>query len=99
MHHFRPFHGDGRAEYYYTWNSVSDVYSLCVAYPEPLADRLYEETKSFLEGHVNKLLQQVKDGHTAGAATAGGGSNLLKAYHDAWKEFSRGITYLHMLYS
>ena len=40
-----------------TWNDrFSDVYSLCVAYPEPLADRLYIETKKFLESHVSQVL-------------------------------------------
>ena len=34
---------------------LSDVYALCVAYPEPLGDKLYHETKSFLEQHVKKL--------------------------------------------
>ena len=39
-----------------TWNDrFSDVYSLCVAYPEPLADKLYSETKKFLETHVNQV--------------------------------------------
>ena len=39
-----------------TWNDrFSDVYSLCVAYPEPLADRLYAETKKFLENHVSQV--------------------------------------------
>ena len=32
-----------------------DVYSLCVAFPEPLAQRLYLETKSLLETHVREL--------------------------------------------
>ena len=41
---------------------LPDVYSLCVAYPEPLADRLYNETKAFLEDHVSNLLKQVKSG-------------------------------------
>lgn len=28
------------------WNTrFSDVYALCVAHPEPLADRLYDETR------------------------------------------------------
>lgn len=28
------------------WNlRFSDVYALCVAHPEPLADKLYDETK------------------------------------------------------
>ena len=34
---------------------TSDVYALCVAYPEPLGDRLYYETKGFLESHVTDL--------------------------------------------
>ena len=44
-----------------TWNDrFSDVYSLCVAYPEPLADKLYAETKKFLENHVTQELAKVK---------------------------------------
>lgn len=35
----------------------TDVYALCVAYPEPLGDRLYKETKAFLECHVKTLHQ------------------------------------------
>ncbi len=43
-----------------TWNDrFSDVYSLCVAYPEPLADKLYAETKKFLENHVTQELAKV----------------------------------------
>lgn len=39
-----------------TWNDrFTDVYSLCVAYPEPLADKLYSETKKFLETHVSQV--------------------------------------------
>lgn len=33
----------------------SDIYALCVAYPEPLGERLYTETKVFLENHVRQL--------------------------------------------
>ena len=40
----------------------ADVYSLCVAYPEPLADKLYSETKKFLEEHVDSLLIKVNRG-------------------------------------
>jgi len=73
-----------------TWNDrFSDVYSLCVAYPEPLADRLYIETKKFLESHVSQELDKVKKA---------GEKNLLSSYHDSWKQFSRGIDYLHKLY-
>ena len=67
-----------------------DVYSLCVAYPEPLADRLYLETKKFLESHVNQLRKTV---------TNGGEQSLLKNYNLAWNKFSEGINYLHMLFS
>ena len=60
--------------------SFPDVYSLCVAYPEPLADKLYSETKKFLEEHVAATLVKVK---------SGGEQNLLGNYHAAWEEFSR----------
>ena len=58
----------------------TDVYSLCVAYPEPLADKLYSETRKFLEDHVAATLIKVK---------GGGEQNLLANYHGAWQEFSR----------
>lgn len=36
------------------WNTrFSDVYALCVAHPEPLADRLYDETRS--ENYVSTI--------------------------------------------
>lgn len=41
--------------------SCSDVYSLCVAHPEPMADRLYAETKQYLIDHVAKLLNKVQE--------------------------------------
>lgn len=68
----------------------SDVYSLCVAYPEPLADRLYQETKQFLDDHVKNLLDTVK---------ANGDQGLLRNYNKAWNEYSQGMDYLHRLYS
>lgn len=36
---------------------ITDVYALCVAYPEPLGDALYLETKKFIEEHVKKLYE------------------------------------------
>lgn len=43
------------------WNTrFSDVYSLCVAFPEPLAERLYTETKKLLENHVRQLYLEVR---------------------------------------
>ncbi|BES92469.1 unnamed protein product [Nesidiocoris tenuis] len=74
-----------------TWNDrFTDVYSLCVAYPEPLADKLYLETRKFLDFHVKALLEKVK---------SSGDNNLLRTYYYAWTEYSQGINYLHRLYS
>ncbi|KAL1115891.1 hypothetical protein AAG570_006180 [Ranatra chinensis] len=73
-----------------TWNDrFSDVYSLCVAYPEPLADKLYQETRQFLDNHVKSLLEKV---------VGVGDKNLLRNYYEAWMQYSQGINYLHRLY-
>lgn len=72
------------------WNDrFSDVYSLCVAHPEPLADRLYAETKQYLIDHVAKLLNQVQ---------ADGDDKLVKNYFTYWLQYSKGSGYLHSLY-
>lgn len=43
------------------WNDrFSDVYALCVAFPDPLTDKLYGEVKTFLQGHVVEL-REVQD--------------------------------------
>uniref|UniRef100_A0A669CEH0 Cullin 2 n=1 Tax=Oreochromis niloticus TaxID=8128 RepID=A0A669CEH0_ORENI len=43
-----------------TWNDrFSDIYALCVAYPEPLGEKLYTETKIFLENHVRQLYKVI----------------------------------------
>lgn len=73
----------------HVWNDrFTDVYALCVAYPEPLGDCLYTETKNFLEEHVKKLHRHV-------VASPEG---LLVAYHKYWNEYSQGINYLNKLY-
>ncbi|KAF4533341.1 hypothetical protein B566_EDAN002738 [Ephemera danica] len=72
------------------WNDCfGDIYALCVAHPDPLADRLYQETKKFLDDHVKSLLEKVQ---------STSGSNLLKCYYDAWNIYSEGVKYLHRLY-
>lgn len=80
------------------WNTrFSDVYALCVAHPEPLADRLYDETRNFLEEHVAGLLQRVR-----GAAPLDHNDHndgLLTRYVSAWREYSQGVAYLNSLYS
>lgn len=60
-----------------------------MAHPDPLADRLYQETKKFLDDHVKNLLENVQSNT---------GGNLLKCYYDAWNIYSEGVKYLHRLY-
>lgn len=80
--------------------NYSDVYSLCVAYPEPLADKLYHETKQFLENHVqNMLVTQVAPPNSLNNSNADNDNmELLQRYYKAWSEYSQGIAYLNCLY-
>ncbi|XP_047513558.1 cullin-2 [Pieris napi] len=80
------------------WNSrFSDVYALCVAHPEPHADKLYDETRKFLEEHVLRLLDRVKA--TAFLDSTDYNDGLLNRYVTAWREYSQGVAYLNSLYS
>ncbi|XP_073965531.1 cullin 2 [Choristoneura fumiferana] len=80
------------------WNlRFSDVYALCVAHPEPLADRLYDETRRFLEEHVGGLLERVRG--TAPLENNDPHDGLLDRYVSAWREYSEGVAYLNSLYS
>lgn len=67
----------------------SDVYKLCVAFPEPLSERLYSEIRSFLEDHVAMLYEQMS------SAPSG---KLLHVYYNHWVEFQQGVSYLNKLY-
>lgn len=78
--------------------SFSDVYSICVAFPDPLADRLYSETKLFLENHVKSQLEEfgvymmeVNDSESTQ-------NQLLHKYFSAWVNYSKGLGYLNCLY-
>uniref|UniRef100_A0A7N6BDY6 Cullin-2 n=1 Tax=Anabas testudineus TaxID=64144 RepID=A0A7N6BDY6_ANATE len=72
-----------------TWNDrFSDIYALCVAYPEPLGERLYTETKVFLENHVRQLYKKVLDSE----------EKVLVMYHRYWDEYSKGADYIDCLY-
>ncbi|XP_064301033.1 cullin-2 isoform X6 [Phalacrocorax carbo] len=73
-----------------TWNDrFSDIYALCVAYPEPLGERLYTETKIFLENHVRHLHKRVLEAE----------EQVLVMYHRYWEEYSKGADYMDCLYS
>lgn len=65
------------------------MYSLCVAHPESLADKLYAETKQYLIDHVSKLLMAVQND---------GDGQLIKNYYHYWSQYSQGATYLQSLY-
>ncbi|KAL7647190.1 UNVERIFIED_CONTAM: hypothetical protein RMT77_002448 [Armadillidium vulgare] len=73
------------------WNErFSDIYALCVAHPDPLADKLYLETKSLLENHVRDLCVKV---------SAQQDENLLSEYYKHWLKYSTGAKNLNCLYS
>ncbi|XP_036166172.1 cullin-2-like isoform X1 [Myotis myotis] len=72
-----------------TWDDrFSDIYALCVAYPEPLGERLYTETKIFLENHVRHLHTRVLESE----------EQVLVMYHRYWEEYSKGADYMDCLY-
>ncbi|XP_018008154.1 cullin-2 [Hyalella azteca] len=68
----------------------SDVYSLCVAFPESLAEKLYDEVKQLLSDHVANLYNQV---------SAAGEESILIIYHTHWMQFNKGAKYLDSLFS
>ncbi|PWA24609.1 hypothetical protein CCH79_00016298 [Gambusia affinis] len=67
---------------------ATDIYALCVAYPEPLGERLYTETKVFLENHVRQLYKKVLESE----------EKVLVMYHRYWEEYSKGADYMDCLY-
>ncbi|GBP05177.1 Cullin-2 [Eumeta japonica] len=77
--------------------SFSLVYSLCVAQPEPLGDRLYSETRGFVEEHVRGLLRRVAASDTVPLGDPDDG--LLARYADAWAEFRQGAVNLNNMFS
>lgn len=82
------------------FHQFRDVYKLCVAFPEPLADRLYNETKQFLESHVRNLLvnQVAPTENDHGNDCSMINDTLLQRYYAAWIEYSQGVEYLNFLY-
>lgn len=71
------------------WNDrFSDVYALCVAFPEPLGEKLYAEVKNFLENHVQSLYEAISVPDV----------DILRLYHSHWMQFSKGSFYLNLLF-
>jgi cullin 2 len=67
------------------------VYSLCVAHPEPYTTQLYNETKAFLQKHVQGLLEEIQ--------LEAEQTKLLRSYHEMWIKYSQGVEFLNKLYS
>lgn len=64
-----------------------------------MADRLYNETKQFLENHVQNLLEtQVAPTDSSDSDRIGVQDTLLHRYYAAWVEYSQGVEYLNYLY-
>ncbi|KAM6104411.1 cullin-2 isoform 1-T3 [Theristicus caerulescens] len=81
-----------------TWNDrFSDIYALCVAYPEPLGERLYTETKIFLENHVRHLHKRVCVCPPSQRVLEAE-EQVLVMYHRYWEEYSKGADYMDCLY-
>ncbi|XP_058455758.1 cullin-2 isoform X1 [Malaya genurostris] len=80
------------------WSSrFVDIYAVCVAHPEPLADKLYTATKTFLEDHVKNLLR-TRVLSSESNSTSNEPYALLHRYFIAWTEYSKGIEYLNHLF-
>lgn len=76
------------------------MYDICVAFPDPLADRLYNETKKFLEHHVASLLHQLSPSKDEmnNPDEYEGNENLLSDYYRTWIKYQQGVLYLNTLY-
>ncbi|XP_028409348.1 cullin-2-like [Dendronephthya gigantea] len=70
------------------WNErFTDVYSMCVAYPEPLVERLYEEVKKLLTSHVDKIYKEISSE-----------TYYLQLYHKHWSQYYGGCRFLNLLF-
>lgn len=75
----------------------SYIYNLCVAFPEPLADKLYYETKQLIENHVKNILE-TKVAPPESHSFESNRNNILLNYYDEWIVYSKGSEYLNNLY-
>ncbi|ESO08238.1 hypothetical protein HELRODRAFT_190953 [Helobdella robusta] len=72
------------------WNDrFTDVYALCVSFPEALAERLYAKTKEFIENHVLNLSKSLEECSE---------DVFLETYNSHWLMYSRGCGYLNQLF-
>ncbi|CAF2675205.1 unnamed protein product [Rotaria sp. Silwood2] len=66
-----------------------DIYYLCVATPDSHAERLYEETKKFLEDHCKSMKKEISESD----------QNMLSTYVKYWTEYKTGSDCLNILYA
>ncbi|CAF3582944.1 unnamed protein product [Adineta steineri] len=66
-----------------------DIYYLCVATPDSHAERLYEETKKFLEDHCKSMKKDIAESD----------QNMLSIYVKYWTEYKTGSDWLNTLYA
>ncbi|CAM4808242.1 unnamed protein product [Rotaria magnacalcarata] len=66
-----------------------DIYYLCVATPDSHAERLYEETKKFLEDHCKSMKKEISESD----------QNMLSTYAKYWTEYKTGSERLNILYA
>ncbi|CAF1220958.1 unnamed protein product [Rotaria sordida] len=73
-----------------TWQErFFDIYYLCVATPDSHAERLYEETKKFLEDHCKSMKKEISESD----------QNMLSIYVKYWTEYKTGSDWLNILYA
>ncbi|KAK7881167.1 hypothetical protein WMY93_029576 [Mugilogobius chulae] len=66
-----------------TWNDrFSDIYALCVAYPEPLGEDYTQRLRFFLKITFDSCTRR----------------KVLVMYHRYWEEYSKGADYMDCLY-
>ena len=71
-----------------------DVYALCVAFPEPLGEKLYAEVKNFLESHSQSLFEVCQNLHVIKTSKADIKQLLDEVEHDIMNYRNRGLCYL-----
>ncbi|CAF4546029.1 unnamed protein product [Rotaria sp. Silwood1] len=73
-----------------TWHTrFFDIYDLCAATPDSYAERLYEETKKFLEDHCRSMEKDIAESE----------QNTLSIYVKNWTEYKMGAEHLNSLYA
>lgn len=72
-----------------TWQErFFDIYYMCVAPPDSYSERLYEQTKQFLECHCKLMKTDIAESE----------QTMLSIYVKYWTEYKTGADYINNLY-